>query len=46
MLMVPFYSLSWSKRFNIETLSRTVLPQNLTKRKSNQQVKEIDELDH
>ena len=45
-LMVPFYSLSQSHRFNIETLSRTVLPQNLTKRKSNQQVKIIDELYH
>ena len=31
-LMVPFYSLSWSHRFNIETLSQTVLPLNLTKK--------------
>ena len=44
--MVLFYSLSQSHRFNIEILSWTVLPKNLTKRKSNQQVKLIDELDH
>ena len=44
--MVPFYSLSQSHKFNIETLSQTIMPQNPTKRKSNQQVKVIDELDH
>ena len=35
-VIVLFYSLSRSHRFNTEILSRTILSQNLTKRKSNQ----------
>ena len=44
--MVLFYSLSQSHRFNVKTLSQTVLPENLTKRESDLWVTVIDELDH